>query len=139
LRLCLRVGKYIFPGADASCPLSFPVSQLERAGFEVGPYACLYPMHAQGVWGQIHRVENTGVHYSLTIKAWYYNWKENRCVSWRRLPSALCSLPAPCSDIIVKTYGEWWFRLWMIFLAWSTSVAMSKLIKFACLTCMRAC
>jgi len=27
-----------------------------------------------------------------------------------------------CRDIIVETYGEWWFRLWMIFLAWSTSV-----------------
>eukprot|EP00045_Choanoeca_perplexa_P007156 m.63135 g.63135 ORF g.63135 m.63135 type:complete len:468 (+) comp13957_c0_seq1:65-1468(+) len=82
----LYMGKYIFPGADASCPLSFPVSQLERAGFE------------------IHRVENTGVHYSLTIKAWYYNWKENR-------------------EAIVESYGEWWFRLWMIFLAWSTVIA----------------
>jgi cyclopropane fatty-acyl-phospholipid synthase-like methyltransferase len=33
----LFMGKYIFPGADASCPLAFVVSQAERAGFEVHP------------------------------------------------------------------------------------------------------
>eukprot|EP00730_Choanoeca_flexa_P010856 TRINITY_DN21311_c0_g1_i1.p1 TRINITY_DN21311_c0_g1~~TRINITY_DN21311_c0_g1_i1.p1 ORF type:complete len:468 (+),score=73.78 TRINITY_DN21311_c0_g1_i1:60-1463(+) len=82
----LFMGKYIFPGADASCPLAFPVSQLERAGFEV------------------HRVENTGVHYALTIKAWYYNWIGNQ-------------------DAIVAKYGEWWYRLWVVFLAWSTCIA----------------
>lgn len=27
---------------------------------------------------QVHRVENAGVHYSLTIKAWYHNWKKNQ-------------------------------------------------------------
>src|SRR5690606_13837953 len=31
----LFMAKYIFPGADASCPLGFVVSQAERAGFEV--------------------------------------------------------------------------------------------------------
>ena len=56
----LFMGKYIFPGADASCPLGFVVSQAERAGFEV------------------HRVENCGVHYSHTIMKWYQNWLENR-------------------------------------------------------------
>ena len=39
----LFMGKYIFPGADASCPLGFVVDQAERAEFEV------------------HRVENCGV------------------------------------------------------------------------------
>ncbi|HKU38634.1 MAG TPA: cyclopropane-fatty-acyl-phospholipid synthase family protein, partial [Polyangiales bacterium] len=56
----LFMGKYIFPGADASCPLGFVVNQCERAGFEV------------------HRVENCGVHYSHTIMKWYQNWQENR-------------------------------------------------------------
>ncbi|HMJ11704.1 MAG TPA: cyclopropane-fatty-acyl-phospholipid synthase family protein [Polyangiaceae bacterium] len=56
----LFMGKYIFPGADASCPLAFVVSQVERAGFEV------------------HRVESCGVHYSVTIQKWYENWKRNR-------------------------------------------------------------
>lgn len=56
----LFMDKYIFPGADASCPLAFVVSQLERAGFEV------------------HRVENMGVHYSKTIEAWYRNWVSNK-------------------------------------------------------------
>jgi sphingolipid C9-methyltransferase len=56
----LFMAKYIFPGADASCPLGFVVSQVERAGFEV------------------HRVDNRGVHYAATIRKWYDNWKSNR-------------------------------------------------------------
>jgi cyclopropane fatty-acyl-phospholipid synthase-like methyltransferase len=55
----LFMAKYVFPGADASCPLGFVVSQVERAGFEV------------------HRVENCGVHYAETIRKWYANWKRN--------------------------------------------------------------
>ncbi|HEY2405083.1 MAG TPA: cyclopropane-fatty-acyl-phospholipid synthase family protein [Polyangiaceae bacterium] len=55
----LFMAKYIFPGADASCPLGFVVSQAERAGFEV------------------HRVEHCGVHYAVTIEKWYQNWKRN--------------------------------------------------------------
>jgi len=82
----LFMNKYIFPGADASMPLSFVVSNLESAGFE------------------IHSVENVGIHYSLTISRWYDNWMANR------------------ADV-VKTYGEWWFRLWQMFLGWSVEIA----------------
>jgi len=82
----LFMGKYIFPGADASCPLGFVVNHLEEAGFEV------------------HRVENCGVHYSVTIYKWYQNWKSNK-------------------DKIVKKYTEWWYRLWLVFLGWSTIIA----------------
>jgi cyclopropane fatty-acyl-phospholipid synthase-like methyltransferase len=82
----LFMAKYIFPGADASCPLGFVVSQAERAGFEV------------------HRVENCGAHYSVTITKWYENWQRNRAA-------------------IVAKYGERWFRLWTIFLAWSALIA----------------
>ncbi len=78
----LFMGKYVFPGADASCPLGFVVSQAERAGFEV------------------HRVENCGAHYSVTIEKWYQNWKRNEAA-------------------IVAKYGERWFRMWSMFLAWS--------------------
>lgn len=52
----LFMAKYIFPGADASCPLGWVVTQLEKAGFEV------------------HSSETIGVHYSLTINHWYDNW-----------------------------------------------------------------
>jgi len=52
--------KYIFPGADASLPLTFPIIQLEMAGFE------------------INSVKNIGIHYSLTIKRWYDNWMKNK-------------------------------------------------------------
>jgi cyclopropane fatty-acyl-phospholipid synthase-like methyltransferase len=81
----LFMGKYIFPGADASCPLGFVVDHAERAGFEV------------------HRVENCGVHYAVTIHKWYENWKENEAA-------------------IVAKYGQRWFRMWMMFLAWSVII-----------------
>lgn len=48
--------KYIFPGADASCPLNWVINQLEYAGFEV------------------KEVETVGVHYSATLERWYQNW-----------------------------------------------------------------
>lgn len=54
------MAEYIFPGADASMPLSFVVKRLEGAGFE------------------IHSVENVGIHYSLTIQRWYDNWEKNK-------------------------------------------------------------
>ena len=50
------MAKYVFPGADASAPLFFPIFQLENNGFE------------------IKSVENIGIHYSATIKRWYDNW-----------------------------------------------------------------
>ena len=82
----LFMSKYVFPGADASMPLSFVCNHLERAGFE------------------IHSVENVGIHYSLTIDRWYRNWLKNH-------------------DAVVKGYGERWFRLWEVFLAWSVLIA----------------
>lgn len=68
--------KYIFPGADASLPLSFPIFMLETSGFEVA------------------NVQTVGVHYSLTINRWYDNWVKNKAkiindpkygVKWYRL------------------------------------------------------
>lgn len=81
----LFMAKYVFPGADASCPLGFVVSHAERAGFEV------------------HRVENTGPHYAVTIQKWYENWKRNEAA-------------------IVAKYGQYWFRLWSVFLGWSVLI-----------------
>ena len=82
----LFMNKYIFPGADASMPLSFVVSNLESAGFE------------------IHSVENVGIHYSLTISRWYDNWMAHRAE-------------------VTRVYGEWWFRVWQMFLGWSVEIA----------------
>jgi len=50
--------KYIFCGADASLPLTFPVYQLEKGGFEV------------------NSIKTIGIHYHETISKWYYNWKK---------------------------------------------------------------
>jgi cyclopropane fatty-acyl-phospholipid synthase-like methyltransferase len=76
------MNEYIFPGADASLPLSDMVKAMERAGFD------------------IHSAENVSIHYSLTIKRWHDNWQKNRAS-------------------ILKAYGERWYRLWHLFLAWS--------------------
>jgi len=76
------MSKYIFPGADASLPLSFVATQFEKAGFE------------------IRGVENVNVHYGMTILRWYRNWERNR-------------------EKVIAAYGERWYRLWHLFLAWS--------------------
>jgi len=92
------MGKYIFPAADASCPLGWVTTQLERAGFEV------------------HRVENTGVHYSLTIKKWYDNWISNK-------------------EKVIEKYGQYWFRMWSMFLAWSSIIASQGSSTVFMITC----
>ncbi|CAR65821.1 DEHA2E13552p [Debaryomyces hansenii CBS767] len=56
----LFMNKYIFPGADASTPLTFVVSALESVGFEVVS------------------LDNIGVHYSGTLWRWYRNWIGNK-------------------------------------------------------------
>jgi cyclopropane fatty-acyl-phospholipid synthase-like methyltransferase len=78
----LFMNKYIFPGADASLPLSDMVKAMEKAGFD------------------IHSAENVSIHYSITIKKWHDNWQKNR-------------------EAVLKAYGERWYRLWHLFLAWS--------------------
>ncbi|KAL2683351.1 Sphingolipid C9-methyltransferase 1 [[Neocosmospora] mangrovei] len=79
----LFLNKYIFPGADASTPLSFYVGCLEAAGFEV------------------KSVDTVGVHYSGTLWRWYRNWLGN-------------------AEKVKAKYGVRWFRIWEIFLAYST-------------------
>jgi cyclopropane fatty-acyl-phospholipid synthase-like methyltransferase len=78
----LFMNEYIFPGADASLPLSDMLKAMEKAGFDV------------------QSAENVSIHYSLTIKRWHDNWQKNR-------------------ESITKAYGERWYRLWHLFLAWS--------------------
>jgi cyclopropane fatty-acyl-phospholipid synthase-like methyltransferase len=78
----LFMNKYIFPGADASLPLSDMCKYMEKAGFD------------------IHSAENISIHYSVTIKRWHDNWMKNK--------------PA-----ILAAYGERWYRMWHLFLAWS--------------------
>jgi len=85
------MAKYIFPAADASCPVGWVTTQAERAGWEV------------------HRVENCGVHYSLTIKAWYNNWVSNKDKILQMDPKV--------------GGGEKWYRMWLVFLGWSAIIA----------------
>lgn len=56
----LFMGEHVFPGADASCPLGWVTTQLERAGFEV------------------QRVNNLGTHYSRTLYQWLLEWRAGK-------------------------------------------------------------
>jgi len=53
---------------------------------------------------EVKNVDTIGVHYSATIYRWYQNWMKNK-------------------DKIIGAYGKRWFRIWEIFLAWSTIIA----------------
>ncbi|KAB5522889.1 putative cyclopropane-fatty-acyl-phospholipid synthase [Coniochaeta sp. 2T2.1] len=55
----LFMSKYVFPGADASTPLTWYVHFVESAGFEV------------------KSIDTIGIHYSGTIWRWYRNWLGN--------------------------------------------------------------
>ena len=54
---------------------------------------------------EVHSVENIGIHYSKTIHGWYENWMKNR-------------------DKVMEKYGQRVFRMYEIFLGWSTIIAM---------------
>jgi cyclopropane fatty-acyl-phospholipid synthase-like methyltransferase len=54
------MGKYIFPGADASLCPSAMLKPLEKAGWE------------------LHSVENMSMHYSWTIRGWHDHWLRNK-------------------------------------------------------------
>lgn len=53
---------------------------------------------------EIHSVENVSIHYAVTIRLWHKNWQSNKAA-------------------IVAAYGERWYRLWHLFLAWSWRIA----------------
>lgn len=53
---------------------------------------------------EIHSVENIGIHYSITIDRWYDNWMRNQ-------------------SAVEGKYGQFWFRLWQVFLGWSVHIA----------------
>ncbi|KAJ9217429.1 hypothetical protein DTO166G4_1060 [Paecilomyces variotii] len=50
---------------------------------------------------EIKGVDTVGVHYSATLWRWYRNWLGN-------------------ADKVKATYGQRWFRIWELFLAYST-------------------
>lgn len=94
----LFMGKYVFPGADASTAINFVVNQLERSGFE------------------LHRLENCGAHYARTIEQWHDNWVGNKAE-------------------VIKAYKVRWYRLWDVFLAWSTMIARQGTSTVYMMTC----
>lgn len=53
---------------------------------------------------EIVQVDTIGVHYSRTIKLWFENWVKNK-------------------DKVVAKHGERWYRIFHLFLCWSTYIA----------------
>jgi len=60
--------------------------------------------HAENAGFEPFSVENVSIHYAWTIKAWHDNWLANK-------------------DQVLKAYGDRWFRIWNLFLAWSVRIA----------------
>jgi cyclopropane fatty-acyl-phospholipid synthase-like methyltransferase len=60
--------------------------------------------HLEKTGFEIHSAENVSIHYAFTIRSWHGNWQKNR-------------------NLILKAYGERWYRLWHLFLAWSWRIA----------------
>jgi len=56
----LYMNRWVFPGADASCALSWVVTRAENAGFKV------------------KNIDVLGVDYSATLLRWYNNWTSNK-------------------------------------------------------------
>jgi cyclopropane fatty-acyl-phospholipid synthase-like methyltransferase len=54
---------------------------------------------------EIDSTENLSPHYALTIERWHRNWQRNR-------------------QTVLDTYGERWYRLWDLFLAWSWRIGL---------------
>jgi cyclopropane fatty-acyl-phospholipid synthase-like methyltransferase len=54
---------------------------------------------------EVQSTENVSVHYALTIQRWHANWQSNRAA-------------------VLASYGERWYRLWNLFLAWSWRIGM---------------
>lgn len=67
------------------------------------PLAPMMNVMEKANW-EIDSVENLSYHYKITIKKWHDNWLANR-------------------EAVTKAYGERWFRIWHVFLAWATTVA----------------
>jgi len=81
----LFMGKYVFPGADASCPLGWVITQLEGGGFE------------------IRSEETIGIHYSATIRCWLSNWLR---------PAVKAEISKKYG---VRMYRLWaWFLAWSV-------------------------
>lgn len=53
---------------------------------------------------EVESVDNVGVHYSATLWKWYRNWLANK-------------------DKVKAKYGDRWYRIWVLFLAWSVIVS----------------
>lgn len=66
------------------------------------PAAMLKPIEKAG-W-ELHSAENLSIHYSWTIQRWHEHWMRNEA-------------------LVKSRYGERWFRIWHLFLAWSASIA----------------
>merc|ERR1712228_940343 len=65
---------------------------------------------------EVHRVENCGVHYARTIEMWHDNWVSNK-------------------EAVTKKYTTWWYRMWDVFLAWSTMIARQGSSSVFMMTC----
>ena len=90
------MNKNVFPGADASTPLTWYIHFLESDGWEVKRYLnCISPFYIGQSLIVSPSVDTVGIHYSGTIWRWYRNWLAN-------------------ADQIKAKYGNRWYRVSLI-------------------------
>jgi len=58
----------------------------------------------EGSGFEVKSIDTIGVHYSATLWRWYRNWMGNE-------------------EKVQAKYGDRWFRIWELFLAWSTIIS----------------
>ena len=59
--------------------------------------------YAEKAGFEVQSVEAVTQHYAWTLKMWHENWVSNR-------------------EQVLKAYGERWYRIWNLFLAWSVRI-----------------
>ena len=72
--------------------------------------------HARSEGFELHRLQNLGPHYARTIEMWHDNWVSNKAE-------------------VIAAYKVRWYRLWDIFLAWSTMIARQGTSTVYMMTC----
>lgn len=60
-----------------------------------------YPNPGKHAANILSSIDTVGVHYSGTLWRWYRNWLGN-------------------ADAVTAKFGKRWYRIWELFLAWST-------------------
>ncbi len=126
------MGTYIFPAADASCPLAWVVNQLVVAGFEVASHENIGIQYSETIsrleCAEVLFIESClllNIPTPLVASVFTYQFVEFP----PRTYCCIFSLFSWCDNFVankprvVEIVGERWYRVFEVFLGWSTLIA----------------